>query len=87
MASYEIHWKTSAERELRSIDPQHILRIVNAVDALASNPLPSKCRKLRGSKRDYRIRVGDYRVIYKVDRKGKLITIYRVRHRSEAYRR
>lgn len=87
MASYEIRWKGSAERDLRNVDPQQIPRIVRAIDFLVNNPFPSQCRKLRGSERDYRIRVGDYRVIYQVDVKTKVVTIYHVRHRGEAYRK
>ena len=86
MGSYEIRWKRSAERDLRNIDPQQIPRIIQAIEFLADNPFPSQCRKLRGSERDYRIRVGDYRVVYQVDTKRKLVTIYHVRHRREAYR-
>lgn len=87
MGSYDVQWKTSAEKELRSIDRQQIPRVVSAVEALADNPFPSNCRKLRGSERDYRIRVGDYRVIYQVDSKSKLVVIYHVRHRGEGYRK
>lgn len=87
MDSYEIHWKGSAERELRRIDPQQISRIIQAVDALTNDPFPRGCRKLRGAERAYRIRVGDYRVIYQVDVKAKVVTIYHVRHRGKAYRR
>ena len=87
MGSYEIRWKGSAERDLRNIDPQQILRVIQAIESLVDNPFPSQCRKLRGSERDYRIRVGDYRVIYQVDVKAKVVTIYHVRHRREAYRK
>lgn len=87
MGSYEIRWKSSAERDLRNIEPQQVLRIINAVESLADNPFPSQYRKLRGSEIDYRIRVGDYRVIYQVDTKKKVVTIYHVRHRREAYRK
>lgn len=87
MRSYEIQWKHSAERDLRNIDPQQIPRIIQAVESLVNNPLPSQSRKLRGSERDYRIRVGDYRVIYQADVKTKVVTIYHVRHRREAYRK
>ena len=86
MGSYEVQWKGSAERDLRNIDLQQIPRIVQAIESLVDNPFPSQCRKLRGSERDYRIRVGDYRVVYQVDTKTKLVTIYYVRHRREAYR-
>ena len=85
MHSYEILWKSSAERELRNIDSSTIPRIIEAIELLADNPFPSQCRKLRGSERNYRIRVGDYRVIYQVDVKTKVIIIFHVRHRKEAY--
>jgi mRNA interferase RelE/StbE len=87
MGSYEIQWKGSAERELRRLDPQQIPRIIQAVDALANDPFPKGCRKLRGAERAYRIRVGEYRVVYQVDVKAKVVTIYHVRHRGKAYRR
>jgi len=85
MGSYEVLWKSSAERDLRKLDPQHIPRIIKAVEALAGNPFPLLHRKLRGSERNYRIRVGNYRVIYKVDTRTKTVVIYHVRHRREAY--
>jgi mRNA interferase RelE/StbE len=87
MDSYDIRWKGSAERDLRNIDRQQIPRIVDAVESLTDNPFPPQYRKLRGSEIDYRIRVGDYRVIYQVDTKTKAVTIYYVRHRREAYRK
>ena len=87
MGSYEIRWKGLAERDLRNIDPQQISRIVQAIESLIANPFPSQYRKLRGSERDYRIRVGDYRVVYQVDVEARVVTIYHVRHRREAYRK
>jgi mRNA interferase RelE/StbE len=87
MDSYEIRWKRAAERDLRNIDLQQIPKIINAVESLVDNPFPPQRRKLRGSQRDYRIRVGDYRVIYQVDTEAKIVIIYYVRHRSQAYRK
>ncbi|MBA2123438.1 hypothetical protein B9J78_00595 [bacterium Unc6] len=87
MAFYEIQWKRSAERDLRNIDPQQTPRIIKAVESLTDDPFPLQHRKLRGSERDYRIRVGDYRVICQVDTKTKIVIIYHVRHRREAYRK
>jgi mRNA interferase RelE/StbE len=87
MDSYEIRWKRSAERDLRNIDPQQVHQIIKAVESLVDNPFPPQHRKLRGSERDYRTRVGDYRVIYQVDIKTKIVIIYHVRHRKEAYRK
>jgi len=86
MASYEIRWKHSAENDLRNISHQHISQIVEAVESLIENPLGPKHRKLRGAERIYRIRVGGYRIIYEVDIKTKVVTIYHIRHRSQAYR-
>jgi len=87
MGSYDIQWKKSAEQDLRNIDQQQILHIINAVESLSSNPLPPQHRKLRGSEKNYRIRVGNYRVIYQVDFKTKVIIIYHIRHRKEAYKK
>lgn len=86
MGSYEIQWKGSAERELRRIDVQQIARIIQAVDALADDPFPQGYRKLHGTEHEYGIRVGDYRVIYQVDVRAKVVIIYHVRHRREARR-
>jgi len=87
MGSYEIKWKHSAEKDLRSIDRQFIPRILEVIESLADNPFKFKYRKLQGSESSYRIRVGDYRIIYQVDIKEKLIVIYHVRHRKDVYRR
>jgi len=87
MDSYEIRWKRATQRDLRNIDPQQVPKIINAVDRFVDNPFPPQHRKLRGSEQDYRIRVGDYRVIYQVDTKAKIVIIYYVRHRREVYRK
>jgi mRNA interferase RelE/StbE len=86
MGSFRIDWKNSAEQELRKIHPQQIPRIIQAVDALADDPFPPGWRKLRGAEQVYRIRVGDYRVIYHLEAEKQLLTIYHVRHRKDVYR-
>ena len=87
MASYNIVWKGSVEHELRAIDRRYISHIVEAAESLAANPFPPQCRKLQGVESSYRIRVGDYRVIYEVDTNDNTIVICHVRHRKEAYRK
>jgi mRNA interferase RelE/StbE len=87
MASFEIEWKRSAVRELRRLPKEIMARIVAAVDALATDPHPIGARKLTGSQHTYRIREGSYRVIYEVDSLTVVITIVRVAHRREVYRR
>ncbi|MBS7269231.1 MAG: type II toxin-antitoxin system RelE/ParE family toxin [Candidatus Freyarchaeota archaeon] len=86
MASYRLFWKRSAEHDLRSIDRQQIPRIIEAVENLADNPFPPQHRKLRGAEQFYRIRVGEYRVVYQVDVEAGAVIIYYVRHRKKAYR-
>jgi mRNA interferase RelE/StbE len=86
MATYRIEWKASALQELKRIDRQDVPRIVAAVGALADSPFPAGVRKLQGAQHTYRIRVGDYRILYEVWRDSVLILIMRVRHRKDAYR-
>lgn len=85
MGCYRVQWKRSAERDLRRLDPQHVPRIIQAVDSLIDDPFRRGCRKLRGVERAYRIRVGDCRVVYQVDVKAEGVIIYHVRHRGKAY--
>ena len=87
MDTYEIEWKSSALRELKRLDPQTTSRILDAVQALSSNPLPVGARKLQGVAHTFRIRVGHYRVVYEVYESRLVVCIVRVRHRSDAYRR
>jgi len=87
MGFFKILLKRSVEKDLRKIDPSRVSRVVEAIRALAENPFPSGCKRLRGAKNFYRIRVGDYRIIYRVDVKEKIIIVYYVRHRRTAYRR
>lgn len=86
MASYRIEWRTSAQKELRRLPRQMIPRIIAAVGGLAENPFPKGVRKLAGSEQAYRLRVGNYRVVYSVHSDVLIIEIVRVRHRREAYR-
>jgi mRNA interferase RelE/StbE len=86
VASCRVEWKRSAERELRGIDRKQLPRILAAIERLAHNPTPAGSRKLVGSESVYRIRVGDYRVIYEYDATPGVVRVFHVRHRREAYR-
>lgn len=86
MASYTIEWKSSARKELRKLPPQTIKRIVTAVTTLADEPHPAGCRKLIGSHDTYRIRIGDYRVVYNILDDRLIVEIIRVAHRKDVYR-
>ena len=85
MDSYRIEWRASAARELRRLDRSVIPRIHDAVRSLASNPFPHGCCKLKGSECTFRIRVGDYRVVYDVMQGRLIVEIVRVRHRKDVY--
>ena len=85
MAEYLITFNRSAEKELDSLDATLIRRIVPKIDALAKEPRPHGCRKLHGEKEMWRIRIGDYRVIYTINDAERTIDITGVRHRSKAY--
>ena len=87
MDSYNIEWKHSAARELRRLPREAVLRILQAVEQLAIEPYPHGVRKLVGSERTYRIRVGDYRVVYNVVSSILVIQIIRVGHRRDIYDR
>ena len=86
MASYRIIWKNSAEKDLKGIDRQHIPRILEVTESLGDDPFPFQYRKLIGGEGSYRVRVGDYRIIYQVDVEGKVVEIFHVHHRKDVYR-
>ena len=83
---YEVYLEHAAERDLRKLAAESFYRIVPHIKNLAENPRPAGCRKIAGSKKDWRIRVGDYRIIYEIDEKTKIVRVMRVRYRREAYR-
>ena len=86
MARYEVLIKPSARKELEAVDlKKDRQRIVAAILSLADDPRPSGCRKLSGRDK-YRIRCGDYRVVYSVQGVVLVVTIVRVGHRSDVYR-
>lgn len=83
---YEVLIERTAERDLQSLPGNIFNRIVPRIKALAENQRPSGCHKLTGSRHDWRIRIGDYRVVYQIDDAHKRVKIFRVRHRREVYR-
>jgi mRNA interferase RelE/StbE len=86
MDTYRIEWKHSAIKELQKLPRQVILRIVAAVDHLSSNPYPQGVRKLVSTENSFRIRVGDYRVLYNIVENKLIVEIIRVGHRKDVYR-
>ena len=85
MAEYRITFARSARHELEVLDPSVIRRILPKIESLSTHPRPHGSRKLTGEKNLWRIRIGDYRVIYSILDKERRIDITAVRHRREAY--
>ena len=83
--TWRLEFKRSAEREFDRLPRVVRERLRSRIDRLVENPKPPGSRKLTGSSL-YRIRVGDYRVIYSVDEDEQVVVVTRVRHRSRAYR-
>ena len=85
--AYRVVFKASADRELDSIHPKDRARVFRRIEALADDPRPHGSEKMSGAEREYKFRSGDYRVIYTVDEAARLVTIQKVGHRGDVYRR
>jgi mRNA interferase RelE/StbE len=86
MINCEIEFSKSAQKELKKLLPQTRLSIVGAIDKLVINPRKGNVRPMVGVK-SWRLRVGEYRVVYDIYDKKLVILIIKVRHRKDAYRR
>jgi mRNA interferase RelE/StbE len=84
--SYTIEFTTSAIRELKALERAIQRRIATHIDLLAVAPFPPGSKKLQGEPNLYRIRVGDYRILYRVDGKRVTILIVKIGHRRDVYR-
>ncbi len=83
---YEVRLQPTAAREYRRLQGPLQNRVRIAIDALGSNPRPVGAVKLAG-RDDYRVRVGEYRLVYAVDDAERLVIVARIAHRREVYRR
>ena len=87
MDLYKITWKNSARNELKKLGREVIPKILEAVESLATNPFPARVRKILGSEYTYRIRVGDYRIVYNIISSTLVIEVIRVGHRKNIYKK
>ncbi len=85
MADYSVTLARSARKELEALSDLLIQKIFPKIEALTIEPRPSGCRKLQGFENLWRIRIGDYRVIYSVDDNLRIVDVVAVRHRRQAY--
>jgi mRNA interferase RelE/StbE len=86
MSPYQVTFARSARKELQALPVAVAERILSKVELLAGNPRPSGCKKLRGPTRLWRLRIGEYRIVYDINDETRVVDISMVRHRSEAYR-
>jgi mRNA interferase RelE/StbE len=83
---YAIVFVRSARKELQALDRAVSVRVLKRIEALAHDPRPAGCRKLEGTDNLWRIRVGDWRVVYAVNDSRSAVEISLIRHRREVYR-
>ena len=87
MASYNLEVTKSAQKDIRKLPRTIIRRVNNKIQNLRLVPRPADCEKLSGSKSSYRVRVGDYRIIYTIYDAKIIVSIIRVAHRKDVYRK
>ncbi len=86
MASYNVILKPSVEKDLRVLPAAMLKRVFQRIETLKDDPYPRGSRKLAGAEQLYRIRLGDYRIVYTVDKASRQVIVYYVRHRRDVYR-
>ena len=86
MSSYRVEFTTAAAKELRKLDGGIRRRILAGIAKLQNDPRPPGCKKLVGESDAWRIRIGDYRVLYDVEDDVLVVTVVRVVHRREVYK-
>ncbi|OGQ04257.1 MAG: plasmid stabilization protein [Deltaproteobacteria bacterium RIFCSPLOWO2_01_FULL_45_74] len=83
---YAVYLEKAAQKDLDKLPKNRFDQIISKIKSLSDNPRPTGCRKITGSQNDWRIRIGDYRVVYEIDDKAKAVRVMRARHRREVYR-
>ena len=85
MSSYRVALTSSTEKELNGLPKIVIARIVTRLERVVSVPRPPGCKKLKGGVNEWRIRVGDYRIVYVIDDAARTVDVTRIAHRREVY--
>ena len=86
MNGYRVLLRPAARRDLDHIPDRICSRVLGKIGRLAANPRPPGSRKLVGGTDEWRLRAGDYRILYEIDDKTHMVLVFRIRHRREAYR-
>ena len=88
MASYRLSIKKSASKEIERIEPRKVRRaVVERIETLASNPRPAGCEKLSAVLEKYRVRQGDWRIVYEIRDAELVVVVVKVGNRRDVYRR
>jgi len=86
MANYSIEVSATAEKQLRKLSKKDQISVLKRIQELSGEPRPNHSRKLRGQDNIYRVRVGNYRILYSIENKHLTIIILKVGHRRDVYR-
>jgi mRNA interferase RelE/StbE len=86
VAEFELRFTRSARKELERLTPRLARKVLDQIEGLGTAPRPPGCRMLTGPSSLWRIRIGDYRVLYEIQDGERVVDIIAVRHRSDAYR-
>lgn len=84
---YKLSIKKSALKELSKLARPYQEKIDSIIKSLAANPHPHKSKKLEGKRDEFRLKLPPYRILYSVNNKTKIITVYAIKHRKDVYRR
>ena len=84
--SYNLLIKRSAEKELKKLPEADLRRIIDRIRHLAQQPRPPGCEKLSGESERYRVRQGDYRIVYGIHEGTRVVEVVKIGHRREVYR-
>ena len=87
MANYKIEITATAEKSLKKIPKKDLQKIIEAIQVLAISPFPDGCRKLRGEEDVYRVRQGNYRIIYEVIGSKLIVLVLKIGHRKDIYKK
>lgn len=85
--SYKLVFAKSVLKDFKNLPPDIKAKIADFLPSLKHSPYPPSCKKLKGQSNSYRIRFGEYRLIYEVHKKDRNIFVLKCLHRREAYRR
>ncbi len=85
MDSYAVELKPSARKELEALPNTVLTRVIRKIESLAPDPRPPGCKKLKGYKDLWRVRIGDWRIVYIINDAVRRVSVTRVAHRSKVY--